>query len=137
MIIVFYTKIHLLIRLMNSEAERKTIHHKSLTEVKTQLSWTRSHVRPKCMWVWQDVELNSLWLGRARLKHLWVWQYAKFNSLGLSYALGPNTCGFDKIRLGYMLGPNACGFSKMSNQTPLGSVSWAWLLVRPKRLWVW
>jgi hypothetical protein len=36
-----------------------------------------------------------------------------------------------------MLGPNACGFSKMSDQTPLGSVSWAWLLVRPKRLWVW
>lgn len=24
-----------------------------------------------------------------------------------------------------MLGPNACGFSKMSDQTPLGSVSWA------------
>jgi hypothetical protein len=38
MINVFCTKIYLLIRLMNREAERKTIHHKSLTEMKTQLS---------------------------------------------------------------------------------------------------
>lgn len=151
MISVFYTKIHLLIRLMNSEAERKTIHHKSLTEVKTQLSWIRSHVRPKSMWVWQDVELNSLWLGYMLGSNI-CGSDNMSNSIPLGSAthqaqilvgltrLGLATCQAQmlvglvrcqtkllwarSLGLGYLSGLSVCGSGRIIDATPLGSATY-------------
>jgi len=82
----------------------------------TQSLWVQLLIKPKCVWVWQDV------------KHV------KPNILRFSYVLSPNAYKFDNtfnfLRFSYALNSYACGASKMLDSISYGSIMcWAWVHV--------